>query len=53
MHLENKRQIERIREVELDNDRLKQENIFSLQQKDSEIMKLKNYVNELEKTIGA
>ena len=41
LHLENKRQMERTREVELENDRIKQENVYIMQQRDSELYKLK------------
>ena len=51
--MENKRQIERTREVELDNDRLKQENLFLSQTRDADISKLKNYIGELENTVNS
>jgi hypothetical protein len=44
LHLENKRQMERTREVELENDRIKQENVYIMQQRDSELNKLKAYI---------
>ncbi len=51
--MENKRQLERTREVELENDRLKQENLFLSQTRDADISKLKSYIGELENTVNS
>ena len=51
--MENKRQLERTREVELENDRLKQENLFLQQTRDADISKLKSYIGELESTVNS
>jgi uncharacterized protein YlxW (UPF0749 family) len=53
LHMEHKRQIERTREVELENDRLKQDHIYQLQSRDADNTKLKSYISELENTVNS
>ena len=50
--MENKRQGERTRDVELENDKLRQETTFIIQRSDNDISKLKAYITELESTVN-
>jgi len=49
---ENKRQIERARDVEVENDKLKKDASYLVSRSDSETSKLKAYIDECELTIS-
>jgi hypothetical protein len=52
MREEQKRMMDRIRELEIDADKSKKDNSYLLQRTEGDLLKMQSYIDECEKTIS-